>query len=204
MILMQEGYLDASRWFKNAENIWKIHKTEKNEKISSEDYLNWQNKLTNQKLNLPFLIIYNSSGKDAYATLIDRQAFSLEFVADHKSYWLGLESKDEALYIISILNSNVPNTLMKDFQTKGLFGARDVSKKILDIYFPRFEGTNEVHLKLAELSETAHKKAAKYLEENPPQKELTSIHLGRLRLAIKKHLSEEMKEIDKIVKKVVG
>jgi len=46
-------------------------------------------------------------------------------------------------------------------------------------------------------------KASKYLEENPPTKELTAIHLGRLCLAIKKHLSEEMKEINKPVKKVV-
>ena len=73
-------------------------------------------------------------------------------------------------YLTSILNSNTPNELMKDFQARGLFGARDVHKKILDIYFPSFDETNEVHLKLAELSETAHKKAAKYLEENPPQK----------------------------------
>jgi len=36
------------------------------------------------------------------------------------------------------------------------------------------------------------------------RKELTTIHLGRLRLEIKKHLSGEMKEIDRIVKKVVG
>ncbi len=82
--------------------------------------------------------------------------------------------------------------------------ARDVHKKILDIYFPRFDETNEVHLKLAELSETAHKKAAKYLEDNPPQKELSPTRLGKLRLDIKKHLSAEMKEIDKLVKKIIS
>ena len=93
---------------------------------------------------------------------------------------------------------------MKDFQSKGLFGARDVHKKILDIFFPRFDESNEMHLQLFELSETAHKKAAKYLEDNPPQKELTATRLGKLRLDIKKHLAEEMKEIDGLVKMVVG
>ena len=34
---MQEGYLNASKWFKNAENIWEIHKTEKTKKFSSDD-----------------------------------------------------------------------------------------------------------------------------------------------------------------------
>jgi len=46
--------------------------------------------------------------------------------------------------------------------------------------------------------------AAKYLQDNPPQKELIATRLSKLRLDIKKHLSVEMKEIDKLVKKVVG
>jgi len=93
---------------------------------------------------------------------------------------------------------------MKDFQARGLFGARHVHKKILDIYFPRFDENNEIHLKLAELSKTAHQKVKKFLEDNPPQKELTATRLGKLRLDIKKHLATEMKEIDRLVKKVVG
>jgi hypothetical protein len=35
-------------------------------------------------------------------------------------------------------------------------------------------------------------------------KELTATRLGKLRLDIKKHLAAEMKENDKLVKKVVG
>ncbi len=35
--------------------------------------------------------------------------------------------------------------------------------------------TNELYLKLAELSKTAHKKVSGYLQNNPPQKELTAI-----------------------------
>jgi hypothetical protein len=38
--LMKYGYLNASKWFQNTENIWKVHRTEKNQIISSEDYLN--------------------------------------------------------------------------------------------------------------------------------------------------------------------
>ncbi|MFO7525959.1 MAG: hypothetical protein R6W68_10925 [Ignavibacteriaceae bacterium] len=53
-------------------------------------------------------------------------------------------------------------------------------------------------------NKTTHKKAAKYLEDKPPRKELTATRLGKLRLDIKKHLSAEMKEIDRLVKKVVG
>ncbi len=202
--LMQEGYLNASKWFSNVENTWQLLRTEKNKNISSEDYLNWQNKLTQQNLNAPYLVIYNMSGKDAYSAILKRTEIDFEFAVDYTTFRIEISDLREAYYLTAILNSNVPNLLMKDFQARGLFGARHVSKKILDIYFPRFEENNEIHLQLAELSEIAHEKAAKYLEDNPPQKELTATRLGKLRLDLKKHLSAEMKEIDRLVKKVVG
>ncbi len=201
--LMSEGYLNASRWFKNAENIWKINRTEKNEKVTLEEYLNWQNKLKAQNLNYPYLVLYSTSGKDANAVSFDRNIYDLDFIVDHKTYWYGTNTEVEAQYISGILNSSIPNKLMKDFQSKGLFGARDVHKKILDIYFPKFDENKADHLMLAELSKLAHEKAERYLKDNPPKQELSAIHLGRLRVEIKKHLLEEMKEIDKIVKKII-
>ncbi len=202
--LVQEGYLNASKWFNNVENTWRIHRTEKNQNISSEDYLNWQNKLTEQNLDAPYLVLYNSSAKDANATVVERSNLDLNFFVESVTYVFYTGNHYEAYYLSAIFNSEVPNKLMKDFQARGLFGARHVHKKILDIYFPRFDETNDVHIKLAELSERAHKKAAKYLQDNPPQKELSATRLGKLRLDIKKHLAEEMKEVDKLVKRVVG
>jgi type I restriction-modification system DNA methylase subunit len=202
--LQKKGYLLTSKWFRDSENIWKIKSTEKNRRIALEDYLNWQHKLTNQNLNTHYLVVYNSTGTNANAVIIDRNDIEFEFIADIKTFALYTNNRDEAYYVSAILNSKSPNELMKDFQSRGLFGARDVHKKILDIYFPKFNEEEETHIRLAELSKAAHGKAAQYIKDNPPQKELTSIHLGRLRVEIKKHLSAEMKEIDKIVKKLVG
>ncbi|MBM4175884.1 MAG: hypothetical protein FJ213_06890 [Ignavibacteria bacterium] len=154
-------------------------------------------------MNAEHIVIYNSSAKDANATVVNRNNLDFEFFIDTKAYVYFTKNPVEAYYLTAILNSKIPNELMKDFQSKGLFGARDVHKKILDIYFPRFDESNEIHLHLAELSKSAHKRAAKYLEDNPPKKELTATRLGRLRLDIKKHLAEEMKEIDRLVKRVV-
>jgi hypothetical protein len=201
--LMKQGFLNASRWFTNTENVWKIHRTEKNAIISSEDYLNWQNKITEQKLDLKYLVLYNASAKDANATIVERDKLDLEFIVESKGYVFFTDIIDEAFYLTSILNSTVPNLLMKDFQTKGLFGARDVHKKILDIYYPTYDAANETHIQLAALSKAAHEKASNYLVANPPQQELSAIHLGKLRTNIKKYIVTEMKEIDKLVKKVI-
>ena len=202
--LREDGFLNASKWFQTVERFWEVYKTAANKDMTAIDYLNYHNKLLSQNVNAEYIVIYNSSAKDANATVINRNVLDLEFFVDTKAYVYFTLNPNEAYYLTAILNSKIPNELMKDFQSKGLFGPRDVHKKILDIYFPRFDETNEVHLNLAELSEKAHKKAAKYLEDNPPQKELSPTRLGKLRLDIKKYLAEEMKEIDKLVKKVLG
>ncbi len=197
------GDLLASRWFQNAENIWKINRTEKNKNISSEKYLNWQNKLSAQNLNAPYLVLYNASAKDANATVVKRKDLDLEFIVESKAYVFYTHNLHEANYLTAILNSSIPNAMMKDFQTKGLFGARDVHKKILDIFFPKYDSANELHKQLATLGKAAHEQTEKFLRDNPPQQELSPLHLGRLRMAIKNHLSKEMKEIDTLVKKLM-
>jgi hypothetical protein len=149
-------------------------------------------------------VLYNTSGKDANSVVVDRHKLDFDFLVDHKNYLLPTSNQSEAFYLSSILNSSVPNEMMKDFQSKGLFGARDVHKKILDIYYPKFDESNETHQLLAALSQTAHQKASAYLQTFPPKQELSAIHLGRLRVEIKKHLATEMKEIDLLVKKVIG
>jgi type I restriction-modification system DNA methylase subunit len=201
--LMSDGYLNASRWFRNAENLWNIYRTENNKDITVIDYMNWQNKLTEQNINAPYLVLYNSSAKDANATVVKRRDIDLQFLAESVTYIFYTQQEREAYYLTAIINSSIPNRMMKDFQAKGLFGERHVHKKILDIYFPKYNEEDEQHKRLAELSQTAHQKAAQYLKDNPPQEELTATRLGRLRVEIKKHLSAEMKEIDKIVKKII-
>lgn len=202
--LMSDGYLNASRWFQNAENIWAIHKTQKNSKIGAVQYLNWHNKLLSQNFNANYLVIYNSSAKDANATIIRRDDLDIDYIVETVTYVFYTNNINEAYFLSAILNSTIPNEMMKDFQAKGLFGERHVHKKILDIYFPKFNEEDEIHVHLAELGKAAHEKTAQYLKANPPKEELTATRLGRLRMEIKKHLSAEMKEIDKIVKKLIG
>ena len=155
--------------------------------------MNWQNKLTDQNLNAPYLVLYNSSAKDANSTIVKRSEIDLEFIVESVTYVLSTHNLDEAFYLTAILNSSVPNELMKDFQAKGLFGARHVHKKILDVYFPRFSVSDERHLALARLSEQAHTRAKEFLQTAQP------MNLGRLRLAVKSHLKDEMTAIDEIV-----
>jgi hypothetical protein len=201
--LRTEGYLDAAKWFKHCEDVWAIHRTEKSEKMTSNDRLNFQRGLSDQMLDVKYLVLYNSSAKDANATVVTRKDLDLPFIIESKTYVHYTSQKAEAYFLTAILNSNIANERIKDFQTKGLFGARDVHKRILDIYYPLFDVNEPIHTQLVELSERAHIKTAEYIRHHPPQQELTAIHLGKLRNAIKKHLAKELAEIDKSVKKII-
>jgi hypothetical protein len=84
-----------------------------------------------------------------------------------------------------------------------LFGPRDIHKKILDVYFPKFNDSDKQHLRLSELGKLCAEKAKAFVENNPPLNDLSAHSLGKLRLEIKKHLSLEFDEIDIIVEKIM-
>ena len=201
--LMHRGYLLASKWFENAEKIWEVYKTEKSKAMSNIDRLDYNSGLSSQNLNARYLVLYNSSAKDANALVLDRENFELEFIVESKAYVYFTNNFNEAHYLTAILNSTIPNLLMKDFQSHGLYGARDVHKKILDVYFPLFSDSDVLHNKIADLSKICHKKAIDYLLLNPPPDDISTHKLGKIRVGIKKHLTEEIKAIDQLVKKVM-
>lgn len=201
--LSEKGFRHASNWFAQGERLWEQRRTEKNEKYSSIKYLNWQQKLSDQNLNAPYLVLYNSSAKDANATVVIREDLDLEFIAESKEYIFVTDRLDEAYFVTAILNSNAITTQLRDFQTRGLFGFRDIHKKILDVYFPRFNSTDERHLQIAALSHECHTKASQYIKDNPPTRGLTPRFLGALRVEIKKHLVEELRTIDDIVLDII-
>ncbi len=194
--LRKEGFLNAARWFRSAEEIWAQRRTSRNSNSTAIEYLNWRNKLTDQDIDAPFLVLYNSSAQDANATVVKRQDIGLNFIVDHVTYVFTTKRLNEAYYLTAILNSSIPNALMKDFQARGSFGARHVHKKILDVYFPRFEESDETHLNISHLSEVAHKKANLFLETNRPSADLTPGRLGRLRNQLKLELQLELRRID--------
>jgi len=200
--LKSQGYLYAADWFRKVENLWNTLKTEKNKNITYLQYLNWISKLSKQDLNSRYLIIYNASAKDANSILISRKNFDLEFIVDVKSFWFGTNSLMEGYFLVSLLNSDTSNELIKAFQSRGLFGARDVHKKILDIPFPKFDKNNNIHLELSDLGKECSFKARKYAKKNFTA-ELSGLALGKARLEIKKHLTKEMEIINKLVKKLI-
>ena len=197
--ILEEGALDTAKWFKEVEKHWNTNKTERNSKVSNTDWLDYSRKLTKQDLNSPFIVLYTTSGKDANAVVVTRSNSDLPFIADHKTYSFTCSNFDEANYLSVFLNSNYPNTVIKDFQSRGLFGPRDIHKTILDVALPKFDPHEERHQTLSKIGQACHINTSKYLSDKALDANLPAHELGRHRLAIRELLKRELIQIDKIL-----
>jgi len=200
--IMQDGFIETANWYRNVENLWTTLKTEKSENFTYLQYINWQNKLINQDLTTSYMLLYSASAKDANTVLLKRNELDLEFFADTKSYYYCTNNLNEAHYLLAVLNADFGNKMMKSFQSRGLFGARDVHKKILDVPFPRFDSKNEKHNLLSALGKACYEKAQNFINSKNNEN-FTGLNLGKIRLDIKKHLQNEINQIDTILSEII-
>src|SRR3990167_2262051 len=102
-----------------------------------------------------------------------------ELIPDNTIGNISFDSKEEAHFVCSVLNSEKSELLFSMRSSKSKWGISiDMIKKIP---VPKYDKSNEIHVKLAELSQEAHK-----LSQKRDLKELEKIE----------------KEINKLVDKV--
>jgi len=192
--LRKSGYREFARWMKEAENIWATERGGKAESQSVYERLDYQGELTDQSFATRHLVLYNASGTNVCATHLDRSALRLPFVADHKTYWLALESRQEADFLVAFLNSDTVNDLIKPFQSMGLQGERDIHKKVLDLEIPDFDKGNSAHVALVKLGEKGALEAQAFVAKAALPKSL-----ARRRAVVRDVLQSTFAEIDGIV-----
>lgn len=200
--LLEEGYRYGSAWFATAEALWERHKTAKNREIETSLLLrlNWQNGLSGQNPKARFLVLYTSSATDASATVIDRRKFDYPFIVDHKTYWCECVSEAEAHYLAAYINSGYANGMIKEFQSRGLFGARDIHKLIVKLPFPKYLHSDPDHDALSALGKACAKLATNF--SRTLGEDLQARVLGRARAKLRGELDSELKQIDVIVEKL--
>lgn len=198
--VLEDGALDTAKWFKNVESHWLSERTERSKNMSNLGRLDYGKGLTSQDFDMPYVVLYTTSGKDANSVVIRRADHDLPFAVDHKTYMYACKSENEAHYLSAFLNSEYPNEVIKDFQSRGLFGPRDIHKTILDVALPKFDPNNATHTAIAEVDKVCHEKAKAYLDAEKPDANLPAHALGRHRLALRKLLSAELGQIDTLFK----
>jgi hypothetical protein len=129
---------------------------------------------------------------------VDRTASDLPFVVDHKTYWCQCASEAEAHFLAAYINSDYANGKIKEFQSRGLFGPRDIHKLIVKIPFPKFDKAIEQHLELSRLGARCAELTRQAIE-TLDVRDMQARQLGAMRSRIKDILETELQQIDQLV-----
>ena len=206
------GHTGLADWLAKAEILWEKN-SKTNERIKSiYDRLDYGQCLTKQTPVGPYKLLYNTSGTHLCACVINTRAITDHtlhdlhpqgFVADTTTYWLETQSMEEAHYLCSILNSSFVDKCIKPFQTKGSFGSmsgkgeRHIHRRPFEVLpIPVYDGGDERHRRLAELSRVCHEKVEAFVR-SLSEKEVGQ-RIGTLRQKVREMLKAELQEIDEL------
>jgi len=180
------------------DKLWCERRTPSSEKRfpSIFDRGNYGNLLDHQAQTRRLVVLYNATGRDLAACIVDRQNLPSVndikpsgFIADVKTWTYETNNLDEALYLCGVLNSPLINKMIKPLQPRGLGGARAIHRRPLMLNIPKFDENNQIHREIAELSSLNLEVA-------------NQIKISRSRKKIKRQLAYNG-EIDSLVKKLL-
>ena len=201
--ILGEGAPMASDWVKRSEEIWEIKKKDDQPHIYS--YLNYDQKVTKQKPQAKFIVLYNKSGTNiaaAYITPSEHKRIGeitiQGFVADHVTYRYYADSKEHALYLTGVLNSQVVNEAIKPYQSRGLQGERDIHRRPFEVCpIPLFDPQNGLHRQIARVAAEARKTVMEW-------KSKIEGNAGQAREAARKCVQPELAKLNELVGQLLG
>lgn len=206
--LMNKGLIGITNWLEMIQTLWERKRTEKATKRFPRvmDSVDYYGLLTNQKPQTRYNLIYNSSGTNLVSCVIDKRMLPsfqvgkggikpVNYIADKKTHFYETDNELEAHYLCAVLNSGIINSVIKPFQTRGLFGERDIGRRPFMFSIPEFEKDNPHHMRLAELSKLCHTKVS--------QLQLKRQRSASARKKATVIVEKELQEIDDIVSKIL-
>jgi len=204
------GFFNLANWIESVEKEWEKRRGEKAQRYTAVEWLNYRRKLIVQNNKTKFWVLYNVSGTHLTATTVKKEIIQYGdgeqkikmngFVTDYVTYYYETQNLNEAMFLCTILNAPIIDKLIKPMQARGLWGARHICKKVLELPIPKFDKDNKIHIRLTEIGEDCIKKVENWLASGR-QGNIQSI--GKLRSMVRNMLNEELKEIDGLVEGIL-
>lgn len=199
--LNDDGFRHLGEWMQDAENIWNEKREAKAGKQNIYERLDYQRELTSQELSHRYLVLFNKSGTNVSATVFDRSEHQIPFIVDYTLYWASFSSEAEADYITAIINSSIVNLAIKPFQSTGLLGERDVTKKVLELPIPTYNHEDKKHVKISELGAKAREAAVEIVKSGEFP---INSSIARQRGFVRTRLKKDLQEIDALVARLLS
>jgi hypothetical protein len=208
--LRAQGVVHLAKWLAQAEAEWAHRRGPKASTMTVLQRLDYSGGIVQQRPNAAFQALYAMSGTHVCACVVAASHLSRSssgglkaqsFLADYTTYFAELPSEEESHYLVAILNGPTVNQQIKASQAKGLWGARHVCKKVLDLPILKFDPESKDHLRLAEIGAACARRVERWIDEEGPG---STRSIGVLRRRVREMLSEELTEIDSIVRPMLG
>jgi hypothetical protein len=206
-----KSYMWLPEWLDRAQALWAKKRKEKARKVDLLSWLNYRNKLTEQNPKAKYIVLYTRSATFLCAAALHAKALSQKvggqlvvlrrFVAADATYAFETAERSEAGYLAALLNSPTIDASIKPMQARGLWGPRDIHKKVWELPIPEFNPNDKAHLRLAEIAEACADRVKELVPGLKPLfKDVRGPHaIGRVRTAVRQALKDELAEIDALV-----
>ncbi len=152
------------RW-QTVSGLWEAHKAPVN-KLNLLGRMDYHGELSAQldwmqnPGDRPVRLVYSSAGQPTAALLSDGQV-----LVDYKLFWIACKDKQEANYLLAIINSEALYDAVSSLMSKGQFGARDLQKHLWKLPIPEYDAAAARHRELAEAGAAAAQGAERRLAE---------------------------------------
>jgi hypothetical protein len=101
-------------------------------------------------------VAYTKAGTRLSAAVVEDPSV----IADHKAYWAPIRSLEEARYLCAIINSDTVLQRVIPMQSRGWRDPRDFDNLVWELSIPEFDGSLDLHRKLAAAGAEAERAAS--------------------------------------------
>jgi hypothetical protein len=176
----------AQRFYNEVNTFYQAKKKETSDIATLYDNLNYWNKLQKQLNNKSYIVVYNASGSNLKAAVINND--EQKVIIGSENYYFSTDLEEEAYYLSAILNS--PN-LSRNI--KVIKSSRHIHKRPFSFPIPIYDENNLIHKKLAKKAKTCHVLVQELFVNNP------KITTEKVRIFINRKLTKITKLTEKIV-----
>lgn len=176
------GYQHLADWISDASEQWEANKDDTTDEGLLE-WLDYRHKLTQQDPTPRYRVLQNTSGSYVYGAVVDTEELDdisvngariqlqrdnegrIPLLVDHKCYYYETNDREEAYYLSGFLNASVILELIEEMMSQGLFGGRDVHKRVWEIAIPAYDPDSPTHRAIRDAAIEGEKRANEMLPD---------------------------------------
>ncbi len=137
------GLPKLSAWLGRAEDFWQQHSSGK---LTLLDRFDFHHELRAQFPMAPLRVLYSKAGSLPAAAILQ----SDDALVDHTAYWAAADTRAEAAFLVTVLNSETARVRVQHLQARGQWGARHFDKVMFELPIPSFDPADGLHQDIAD------------------------------------------------------